>query len=275
MLAPKLPPIRTAPGNQCAFCGAPPPLTREHVWPQWVADGLRARGPFLARHYDKSWTTPKIDSKVRAVCGECNHGWMSRMEDAIKPILEPIVLATREDGDTTRVPVRTLSPKDKTLLSRWAMKTALTVDLARNPRSLPQGEYHEFHRRRQRIDGRTWVWLGAYSGRYVTRDILRPLNPIVDDEPEPERLLGFTATLTIGHAAFFILRYGGSKQPLMDISSMRDRACLLWPQSGAPAQWPRGRYAFRDDNIDDFGAELRLVAPDGRIGIAGTGEPPF
>jgi hypothetical protein len=256
----ELPPIETVPRDRCAFCGALPPLTLEHVWPQWAAEVLRARGPFTARHYDKAWRTPQIDTKVRAVCAACNGGWMSRMESEIVPILKPIILATREDGDTTRVPVRTLSPRSKTLLARWAHKTALTVDLAQSPRLIPQGEYSVFYRRlrTQRPDSQVWVWLGAYSGRFATRALVRPLNPTVQGQIEHERLLGFTATMTLGHAAFFILRYGGSRSAPIHIQSMRDKACLLWPQVGAPAQWPRGRYAFRDENIQTFGAELRI-----------------
>ena len=52
-------PIVTAPKDRCAFCDSEEALTLEHVWPQWLAAVLEARGPFKARHYDKEWETPQ------------------------------------------------------------------------------------------------------------------------------------------------------------------------------------------------------------------------
>jgi hypothetical protein len=50
------------------------------------------------------------------------------------------------------------------------------------------------------------------------------------------------------------MRYGGSRRLLLDFAEMTKRAVLLSPQEGSPARWPRGRFAFRDENIDNFSA---------------------
>jgi hypothetical protein len=51
----------------------------------------------------------------RAFCRDCNGGWMSRLEERVQPVLEPLALGK---------PV-ILSLEDQEVLSFWATKTGL------------------------------------------------------------------------------------------------------------------------------------------------------
>jgi hypothetical protein len=66
----------------------------------------------------------RLESRVKHVCGGCNQGWMSRLEEAAKPILMPMMF--------DNLPL-VLSPSDQWTLARWAVKTALMVDLSYPP----------------------------------------------------------------------------------------------------------------------------------------------
>jgi hypothetical protein len=74
--------------DSCVFCGRTP-VTREHLWPDWLrreaglregfefrieqdADGVQTR--------DITFTTPPFTQVARAVCANCNGGWMSEIE---------------------------------------------------------------------------------------------------------------------------------------------------------------------------------------------------
>src|SRR4051794_18550868 len=93
-------------GKRCIFCGFEPrgKLSEEHVFPDWLlktipppADrGRRWRTLGYGIGLDNDVTvrsegpggTPVI---VRAVCQECNTGWMKEMEAAFSPLGKKLV----------------------------------------------------------------------------------------------------------------------------------------------------------------------------------------
>jgi hypothetical protein len=92
--------------NACLFCGATDrKITKEHIWPQWLADVLRGL-PRLGRVERWSSTAggqasrqPFLSSTVKVFCDECNNGWMSQLEAAAKPLVGPMVLDEAMDLD--------------------------------------------------------------------------------------------------------------------------------------------------------------------------------
>lgn len=114
----------------CAWCGTTP-LTREHLIPQWLGDVLAdAFGSeegydfgFEFISADGSRTTRshpqrRAEVVVKAVCEDCNNGWMSALEVEVRPLLEPMVR-----GEAVR-----LSVGDQMILARWAAKVAVLLD---------------------------------------------------------------------------------------------------------------------------------------------------
>ncbi len=123
------------PPEQCFFCGSSLSAAgraREHVLPQW-----------LLRHYgiekvvvNPSWTDAR-DGSLREqrshplkamvfgqVCAPCNNGWMSALEVAARPTLLDLA-----EG---RLAVSGLSPQQRTLVARWALKTAAALNASSN-----------------------------------------------------------------------------------------------------------------------------------------------
>lgn len=110
----------------CIFCGRTP-RTREHLWPDWLQRDLEIREPFAVRieqehdgveTRDIRFEAPPFDQKVRAVCAQCNNGWMSGMEAAAKPVLWPLIHAEGRRLDAT----------EQRVLARWALLKACVFD---------------------------------------------------------------------------------------------------------------------------------------------------
>lgn len=127
-------------GKSCIFCGRTP-LTKEHVWPRWLAKhaGLGAslnqwsepedrypiarirveRGRTTTWHEAKGRSPRQSDHVVRAVCTNCNSGWMAALEAEAKPIL------TRQMADRND----RLTPDERDVLVRWLLKTTAVYEM--------------------------------------------------------------------------------------------------------------------------------------------------
>jgi hypothetical protein len=64
------------------------------------------------------WAAAPFTTTTRAVCHDCNTGWMSQLESKVKPILTPIILGRDY----------VLSPDDQTLVAAWCLKTSAMLD---------------------------------------------------------------------------------------------------------------------------------------------------
>jgi hypothetical protein len=90
-------------------------MSAEHLWDAWqgraVAPYMGSR-PKLKRKEntgdEKTWTDDGVNLAANVVCEECNTGWMHRLVDESKPILEPLILRAAEVG-LTEGAVRVLS----------------------------------------------------------------------------------------------------------------------------------------------------------------------
>lgn len=145
-----------ATSDPCFFCGADlseAGRAREHVLPQW-----------LLRHYDvenvvvePSWTHAR-DGSLRDqrshplkamvlghVCRRCNSGWMSQLEVAARPTLLELAAG--------HVAVPGLSPQQRTLVARWALKTAAALNASSNFHRLATPEQAATARTDQLPDG--------------------------------------------------------------------------------------------------------------------------
>jgi len=69
--------------------------TKEDVWPSWLMKSIPdiKAGTMEASRGGKtleSWKNLKPEQKVKYVCGCCNNGWMSQLENRVKPIIEAL-----------------------------------------------------------------------------------------------------------------------------------------------------------------------------------------
>src|SRR5215472_7068290 len=126
----------------CLFCGVDDgePLTREHVWSDWMTASLVSVQPL--RPKEQSFFTivqrgkgtnesvnivrrsKRMDEKPRCLCHSCNHEKLGRVEnDLFKPLVEPMML---------RGEARRLTFEDCLVIAVWAFKTLVIHNHAYN-----------------------------------------------------------------------------------------------------------------------------------------------
>lgn len=112
---------------ECLVCGPTCSLpSKEHVFAAWLLKLLKAKDAsmtFFRRAHDGSRVPYRnemlIDSfRLPAICAACNNGWMSRLENRAKPLIESLICG----GSTT---LESLDNEQRQLLARWAGKTAI------------------------------------------------------------------------------------------------------------------------------------------------------
>jgi hypothetical protein len=122
----------------------------------------------------ESWPTKSPAIRVKRVCGDCNNGWMSRLENRAKPVIESLI-DDRLDA---------LDLKSKESIAAWVVKTAMVLESA-----LPLSEWFftDQERERLRIDELlphwTSVWIAKcveHSGLYSACKRLRDTESVRD-----------------------------------------------------------------------------------------------
>lgn len=148
----------------------PGPITKEHVWPQWLNGGveveatrsLRTLG-FERTAHDAFTELPTttvtkqgsvFTSKVREVCRTCNNEWMSRLETAARPLLQRLWTPAYALGWTT------VSPGDASIVAAWATKTAWMHERATDPDPTPTPEMRTHLKDTRLPPELTSVWAG-------------------------------------------------------------------------------------------------------------------
>jgi hypothetical protein len=138
----------------CMFCNKKA-NTKEDAWPVW----LMKRFPDSDSAYMDAerggrklgiWRASKPRLPVKWVCASCNSGWMSRLENRAKPVIESIL-----DEKVT-----SLSVSAQAILARWSVKTVMVLEAIDPNRPW---FYSEDDRQSMRaslsIPARTSVWI--------------------------------------------------------------------------------------------------------------------
>jgi hypothetical protein len=113
---------------KCMFCGKEGKRTYEDGWPNWLLAMFETLPGNTATEY-RTINGRRVNVREnvkgrpskrrrRIVCGPCNEGWMSNLEEAAKPILVPLILGEQ----------RPLSESDQRVLATWAIKTGMTLN---------------------------------------------------------------------------------------------------------------------------------------------------
>jgi len=102
--------------NKCIYCGNPAG-SREHIWPKWILE-RRTFGPFRLKRAGAPDLTLNTELTTKAVCHGCNTGWMSKLEAALKPILEPMF-----EGKSVSMDIY-----QQQLIALWMVKMAFVWD---------------------------------------------------------------------------------------------------------------------------------------------------
>ena len=194
----------------------------------------------LSRVDYKSGTMTKLDSKeltghakstkFRIVCKTCNNGWMSKIEESAKPILEPII-----QGDTLLL--------DKTmqfLLSRWLSLKVLVIDnTAGNPIASKQTR-DNFRSDPQPLSGMT-AWIARCDAASTQSALFRQTATIANKSTTPltEDIPQNVQTVSIGVGnCFFHIHHNTSNAHIDSYFSPGGRFFQIWPIVTDVVFWP-------------------------------------
>lgn len=103
--------------KSCAYCDGPPPLTREHIWP----NGFLKRGNFGVKFSAKANKTFAGDLTISDVCARCNNGPLSALDAHACELFDRRFSKFVEAGES--VPFT----YDYGLLMRWLLKVSFNA----------------------------------------------------------------------------------------------------------------------------------------------------
>jgi hypothetical protein len=98
----------------------------------------------------------EIDVTVRCVCVHCNNGWMSKLEEEVKPTIESLL-----QNDMVK-----LNRDTQHLLAKWATKTAIIARYLCSPEYGAPPEYRDWFFKNQTPLPNTIVFLGTYNEKF-------------------------------------------------------------------------------------------------------------
>jgi len=254
------------------FCGRANQLSSvEHVLPRWARRDFRQPGAATLSAGDTSGSSARQPvAKIHhlkltlngQICQECNNGFLSRMENAVRAYLGPMA--------SSAAPT-TLDLTAQTALATWAVKTTLLLELAYRqhyPDSRPIEGYQAtpqelaWLRAEGRPPPRSFVWLGCWDCQATTPLMYEPSGaslPTRDGFP----LAGHLTTFALGFVAFQVFtvdfvaadEHGAAPWNGLIPSTLTSALVRIWPAPGRPIAWPPLAFAANDWN--------RLVTWDG------------
>jgi hypothetical protein len=228
----------------CLFCDRSG-VTREHVLSlAWLEPHMPTLDGYhfnIMRNEQGAvrntrFKTQRPEVVRRAVCAECNSGWMNNLDLETQPML------------TTMLTGRPLSLRElpnKARLAAWVSKIAMLIDSMQNeePALAPD---HARWLYTQRTPPPGWnIWLAslaAYPEHHAT------LGAFTLIRPEGR---GFLATMSVNHfvAQAMVL------PPAEPVGShpMPDHVVQLWPPRPEALDWPPRTHLSDPDELERFG----------------------
>lgn len=219
--------------RQCLFCDNSAD-TKEHLWPDWILRILKGARPIRQVLGKSPPNEFHGDVRIRCVCRGCNGGWMSSLEETVKPFLSQLIHGAS----------LALDARQQELTSIWALKVAMVLETVNTTtaRCYARNECEQL-RVNSLIPERSMIWLGriSESGVFAAGTYLWLY---VDDLPEPH--YGCVTTLTVGHLAIQVLTAHFSAQYQSVTMQVRCLGGEFWndaligicPAPGRSVSWP-------------------------------------
>lgn len=256
----------------CVFCGGLP-LTREHVYPQWLRQfsaprayieregshqaafpqtvvRQNAKGKYVEVDEVRGNRTPNLhEVTVKSVCAACNNGWMSALENSVRGPL------TKMANPPKPVPHR-LDARVKSLLAAWVHKCFLMYDQYRDPRDrvFVDEDFVAF-KNSQRPPRTARIYMGITNSPISTFAMWHETHLLVlDRDVDPQTALAThrrnMASSHLGvQGVYFIQQYYKPDIPwtpaarrAIDLPAMAapeaTPARQIWPPNSKPFDWP-------------------------------------
>jgi hypothetical protein len=242
-MAPKSP-------SHCIFCGNGY-LCKEHLWPKWASHLIKgpvtARGPMRSETYSKmNWQKrsmmpvhrkerpgPAKSAKMRVVCKHCNSGWMSRIENSIKPILTPMIKGLHSKLDIS----------DQEKIAKWISLRILIGEQTTPSPITSQVDRRSFMTNPYPLKGlKIWTakcgaltWQSAFH-RYSARLDTEPVDPVIANRSNNVQ----SVAMGIG-SVFFYANHTIASFNIDTEFYGNPRILQLWPIVNGPMIWPPPR----------------------------------
>jgi hypothetical protein len=152
----------------CLFCDERVGSSEEHVFGKWMGKVLGKRSgqntSFNAMHKSASrheYLKHKVrqgdvlSKRLKGVCEACNNGWMSVIENATKPIAEPLLL----------MKAKQLSLEEQRTLSCWLMLKTMVVELHVDGHRAISDALRKTFRVSLSLVPYTQIYIGTYNGK--------------------------------------------------------------------------------------------------------------
>lgn len=234
----------------CIFCQRTKKLSREHLWPQWVLGLIEKESrpgnvPHSIEPHDRDprrFLAPLFSATLKAVCEDCNNGWMSDIEAEAKPYAAPLI--TGEEGQL-------LDLDAQWALARWAyLKVLLLERVDKRQRLLPPDRYRVLYDSLDDpvLPSTASIFIAAHDGdlygQYQHRGLTRRGGSKVEL---------FVGTFTVGHLVLQVIEnVSGDPRAISperekEIAGHDERIWLFRP----PFTWPPG-LALTDSGLAVF-----------------------
>ena len=246
--------------KRCIFCGQQNPSSNEDALPLWIQRTALERDPTAemfcewdgARRWQVRITDKKSNAfRVNRVCRSCNNGWMSALEEQVRPSIEPAIFGA---GAVT------WTRTQQRIVATWIAKTVVVFEHASfNMKGRSEAftsPFFDADDRRHIYDAKlpptnTLIWVAAYIPEDDLffrhgADIDFTLAPAPPTFGAGE---AYCSTMLIGHFAFQLVSFWrkrlddkrGSTGIELNIGrGWLDKTILIWPPdiATASARWP-------------------------------------
>jgi hypothetical protein len=223
----------------CIFCGIRPATSKEHFWPQWLAPHIPPAVPnshvtefHSGEGKQAQWLLRRSErpgalntKKIRAVCPQCNNGWMSELEGRAKTVMLDLF-----KGDATG-----LTRESAITLARWACVKATVGEHATQETALTPREDRLTLYEKQHLPKYTRVFL-AYHALTTQTAYVRHSTTVSRSfsGPQPSLPVGVSrniqaTTFLVGPLCFYVtsVRVSGLDAGVLDPPIPMIR---LWPE---------------------------------------------
>lgn len=164
-------------------------MTKEHAWPQWLGQGAQVEPTQTTRSIgfgrtaeDAMTEAPNqivvkpgsvLTARIREVCAGCNSGWMSRLEEDARPILQRLWEPSYPFGRTT------VSLDQAATVATWATKTAWVRERVSDSTTTATPEMRRYLMTERLPPEYTSVWIARHRASRISGYTSRGSKPII------------------------------------------------------------------------------------------------
>jgi len=230
-------------------------MSKEHAWPQWLGDGVEVEPTQTTRKLGFGRTAPHayseaptivttkpgsaLTTRIREVCVPCNEGWMSQLEQDVKPLLRRLWATSYPLGVTT------FTADETALVARWAVKTAWVRERAQPGPVTPTPAMRAAFTDNVMRDHAA-VWVARHAGRSNFGVYVTQIEALHQDHPDDTKLGRHVLICTLTFRGLSILVRTDDDWGVPQFELPSDCWTRIWP-APSPIVWPPARAASDDD----------------------------